>query len=432
MLHKTTNMDWAKGPEIHPINKIEINTPIISALDNGIKLIEVIGKGAPLIKVDIVFEGGRCLEHTKLAARFVSALLREGTKSRSGENIAELLDYCGASFRSSSNMDFNYITFSCLNKHLDSVLPLITELILEPTYTENHIERYRAKSLDNLDLDLSKSELVSYREFTAALYGQDHPYGYNTTKEALANIDRKSILDQYERSFTNENAFIIVTGNPPKDIQYNLNKHLGNFNRTFNGLPWQNALVEDGQSIHINSANPYQTSIKTGRKLINRKHDDYASMFLLNTILGGYFGSRLMTSIREEKGYTYNIYSTLDPLRNDGYFYVGTEVDNEFIDPTMEAIKSEISNLQSNLIPEEELKMVKNYLSGNFLSLLDGPFAIGSILRTLTADGLDLAYFEKFYKTIQETESEDLQKLANKYLDFETFTTIVVGGIDKE
>ena len=186
--------------------------------------------------------------------------------------------------------------------------------------------------------------------------------------------------------------------------------------------------MEDGFTTHINSNNRYQTSIKTGRKLINRKHSDYPSLFLLNTILGGYFGSRLMTTIREEKGYTYNIYSTLDPLKNDGYFYVGTEVDNEFVSPTLEAIKSEMNNLKSEIIPPQELSMVKNYLSGNFLSLLDGPFAIGSILRTLTSDDLDLNYFQSFYQKIQETTSDDLLDLANKYWDFNNFTTVIVGS----
>ncbi|MDX1667006.1 MAG: insulinase family protein, partial [Saprospiraceae bacterium] len=177
--------------------------------------------------------------------------------------------------------------------------------------------------------------------------------------------------------------------------------------------------------IHI--PDTLQTAIRVGRPLFDRHHRDYPGMYLLNTVLGGYFGSRLMTNIREEKGFTYNIYSLLEVMRQDGFICVATEVSNEFVEETLREIYAEMEVLAENPMEEEELNMVKSYLVGNFLTMLDGPFNVSDIVRTLAVDGLPMEYFSDFVATIIGMNAADVRDLAERYLNPEDMWEVVVG-----
>lgn len=420
-------IDWQKGPPLQTVKELKLKQPDVYQLDNGIKVLTIKGESKEITKVDIVFKGARWLEKKKVASRFVSALLREGTSTKSGLQIAETLDYHGANIKSSSNLDFNYVTFSCLNKHLDQILPLIAELVLDPLFSEDEIDKYRSKSANNLALDLARNELYCYREFTSSLYGKDHPYGYNTTVEALEQISRADIVDQYNRSFNSDNCFIIISGNPPLGLDKKLNTSLGSFSKSTAKTKWIDPRINfKGETYYFDTKSDLQSAIKIGKRLVTQSHEDYPGLYMLNTILGGYFGSRLMSSIREERGLTYNIYSAIDCMRYDGYFYIATEIDNANLEATREAINEEINLLRSELVSSTELSMVKNYLTGNFLSLIDGPFNYASIIKTLESEDRSVDDFIKFYKVIQSINAHEILDLAVKYLDVDEMTTTIV------
>ena len=151
------------------------------------------------------------------------------------------------------------------------------------------------------------------------------------------------------------------------------------------------------------------------------------AMYVLNTILGGYFGSRLMENIREDKGYTYNVYSLLDSMRMDGCFYIGTEVSNDFVDPTIEQIYLELERLIKEPIPEEELTMVRSYLMGYFLTMLDGPFNVAELVKTQIIDGLPDHFFNDLVRKVKQISAEELQTLAQKYFVKDELWEVVVG-----
>ncbi|MEM9822073.1 MAG: insulinase family protein, partial [Bacteroidota bacterium] len=182
------------------------------------------------------------------------------------------------------------------------------------------------------------------------------------------------------------------------------------------------------KSIKIPHPDSVQTAIRIGSKIFNKKHPDYPGLFVLNTILGGYFGSRLMTNIREDKGYTYNIFSTLDTMISDGYFYIGTEVGNEFVEPTMTEIYGEIERLQNEAVEEGELQMVRNYLLGNLLTNLDGPFNVADVIKSLILDDLPFSEFDQMVHRIKTIESDELRRLAQKYLQKDQLWELIVGA----
>jgi predicted Zn-dependent peptidase len=422
------NIDWKNGPQLAEVKSLEITPPVISYLSNGIKVIKVSGGTQPVTKIDLVFKGGRFLESKKLTSRFTSALIREGSKKYPHELLSETLDYYGVNIRSASNLDFNYLSFSCLNRHMPKVLPIIGDLLSNPRFEQTALDRFKNKIKSSLTLDLSKNEMICYREFTELLYGNDHAYGYNTENVLIDEVSKHDIFDFYQRAYAVDNCFIIVTGLPDNNIEELLENQFCDLPKLKSKYDWDIPYINTPGAIkNISSQNKLQNAIKIGRRVCNRNHEDYPALFFLNSILGGFFGSRLMNVIREELGYTYNIYSTIDNLRYDSYMYIASEVNTEFTQPTLDAINNVIHGLQTELISNKELMMVKNYLKGNFLSLIDGPFLQGTLLRSLEIEGFELSLFEKFYKDIQELNNDQIKDAAIKYLQPKDLLTVIVG-----
>jgi predicted Zn-dependent peptidase len=178
---------------------------------------------------------------------------------------------------------------------------------------------------------------------------------------------------------------------------------------------------------HVAHPGALQTAIKIGRRMFHKKHPDYNGMYVLNTILGGYFGSRLMLNIREKRGYTYNIYSSLDAMMHDGYFYVATEVNSDKTQTTVKQIFREMRRLQEQPVPTEELNMVRNYLMGMLLNGLDGPLNSSDVVKSLIVEGLQAEHFHALAQCILTITPEEIRQLAQRYFNPEDFWVVTVG-----
>ena len=291
------------------------------------------------------------------------------------------------------------------------------------------MEAYKLRYKNKLKIDLSKNEIVGYRKITELIFGTHHPYGYNSTEETIEALNRSDILEHHQRCYNASNCKIFLSGKTtPEMIEL--------INESFGKLPKgsiQEPNFPDKSPVHvrhvsISNKDSLQTSIRIGRKMFNQKHRDFAGMSVLNTVLGGYFGSRLMTNIREEKGYTYNIYSMLDNFIHDGYFYIGAEVGNDFVQSTLKEITRELLSLQEELIEEEELSMVKNYLLGTYLTVLDGPFNASEVVRNLIIEEVSVDEFNNIIKAVKEISAEELQALAVQYFNPEQMWQVIVGN----
>ena len=161
--------------------------------------------------------------------------------------------------------------------------------------------------------------------------------------------------------------------------------------------------------------------------VISRTHPDYMKLRILNTVLGGYFGSRLMLNIREDKGFTYGISSSVIGLKEDAYLSVSTQTGTEYVRPLIEEVFNEIERLRKEKVPEEELKMVKSYLSGELARIFDGPFSICDAYISLIANQLDFEYYDRQFMTVQSITAEELQEVACKYFVRDKFYTSVAG-----
>jgi len=185
--------------------------------------------------------------------------------------------------------------------------------------------------------------------------------------------------------------------------------------------------AKEPDKIRLEQPDAVQTAIRLGKLLFNRSHKDYHGMYMLNTLFGGYFGSRLMSNIRENKGYTYNIYSSIDSLKYYGYFNIGTEVGNEFVDLTLKEIYKEIDSFREELVSEKEMEMARNYILGNLLTMLDGPFQVSELVKSHVVDNIPFSTFNDLAECIKYISREEIRELAGKYLDPDSLWEVLVG-----
>ncbi len=424
-----TLLDRSIAPQIHNITSLKFPPVDRYLLDNGIEVIEVNQGTQDIIRLEVVYDAGRPVEDKQLASRITAAIQKEGTKSYNSETLAEKIDYYGSSISSGSNLDYSYFSVFVLSKFFEEVIPLLSEVLQEPTFPEDELKTHKEITLEKLKSNLAKSDLVAYRKITEEMYGSTHSYGYNSSEENISSIERSDLLDHFTNYQTSDRCKIIVSGKINKNVRSIINANLGQVKTKSKNKQFQLPTIPIHQSVHkISSKQEHQTAIKIGRKMFTRGHEDFAPAFMLNTVLGGYFGSKLMESIRENLGYTYNIYSSLEPLVYDGYFTINTEVSNDLVDPTVTEIYNQISILQNDKISERELDMVRNYVMGNFLNMIDGPFRVANVMKTLSVSKMKVKEYEVIIDQIYNCTAEKIQDMAQKYLQRKDMIEVMVGS----
>lgn len=421
-------LDRSQPPAIHSIGQLLLPTPELLHLDNGIPVYVTNMGTQDVIRLEVVHRSGRPFEQKRMASRATAAMLKEGTRQHDAATIAETFDFYGAGLSQPFNLDTGNLVLYCLSRHFESVLPVFTEMLDSPIFPEEELRAFIKRNQKALKTDLAKTDVVAYRTITEKVFGEHHPYGYNSTLDTYLELERQDLVAHFERCYGINNCTIFLSGRITEPVLKSLNVHLGQLDRT-GQVVQQSLAVSAPASGYCNIPHPesVQTAIRIGRRLFSRHHEDYPGFFVLNTILGGYFGSRLMTNIREDKGYTYNIYATLDVMRHDGAFYIGTEVGNEFVEDTLHQIRKEMKALIEQPVGAEELNMVRSYLMGNFLSMLDGPFNVGELVRTLVSDEMPFSFFSDLVETVSTIQADTLQNLAQQYLQEEELWEVVVG-----
>jgi len=420
-------------PAIKPPEGIVFPRPEISVLSNGIKVYQFNSGTQDVVSIEMVFAAGSWFQKKPFTAMATNLMLREGTRNYSAQKLSESLDYFGAHFENTTERDNAYVALYSLNKHLDNTLPLLNEIVKNPVFPENEFAVLADKQRQMLEVNRQKVNFLARTHFNSIIFGKDHPYGMYLMPSDIENIASSDLLDFYQSQYHAANCTIIVSGRIKPELINALETYFG-------GTDWLGTAstiqpIEADCSMqnnhYIEKEGAMQSAIRMGSLMFGRSHPDFSGMKVLNAILGGYFGSRLMTNLREDKGYTYGMGSAVVPLRNSGYFVISGEVGAEVTKPALAEINTELLRLCNEQVPEHELSLVRNYLSGEMLRAVDGPFAQASFYRELIEDGLDISHFEEMIDTIQHISAQQLQDLSIKYLDPAKLFTLVVGPAEK-
>ena len=330
-----------------------------------------------------------------------------------------------------SDLDTSGASLTSLAKHSDELLPTFLKLLNQASFPEEEIINKKKIFSDKLKRELSKNDVIAYRELTSLIYGSDHIYGYNTMPADYDNITRQDILDHYQNFWGASRGFAILSGKISEALKLKVVEQLGEIRQAKEIYTSEEIMPIEPfiNPIKKNypTDNKMQAAVKIGTACIHRTHPDYTPFYLLVQILGGYFGSRLMKNLREEKGLCYNIYASIDRLKSSNYFYVSAEVDSDKVALSIEEIYREINELKQTLVDEDELKMVKNYINGKILAGLDGPFRSSGLIKSYLSAELPFAKFKSFNEKLINATPQQLKEVANKYLDWDQMTQVIVG-----
>jgi predicted Zn-dependent peptidase len=364
-------------------------------------------------------------------AAATNALLKNGTKTRSAFDISEHFEYYGAWLNRASHHETADLTLHCLNKHLRELLPVIADILTESVYPEEELKIYKKNSQQRLQVSLKKSEFVAARLIDAYLYGESHPYGKYLGLEDYAGLDRAELTSFYDRNYRHGACRILAAGRLPKDLLEQLEERFGSLPFHSPGgdgpFPAPAIMPASQRKYHVvNDPKGVQGAIRIARNFPNRHHPDFQKVQVLNNVFGGYFGSRLMTNIREDKGYTYGIYSHLVNNIQESALMVSTEAGTDVCAAAIEEVYKEMMRLRKEPIGEEELKMARNFTIGIILGDLDGPFHVASRWKNILLNGLDGDYFKEGVRIIKTIEPGELREMAEKYLRPEDFFELVV------
>lgn len=418
-----------EAPFATEITGIKIKETAEHTFQNGIKLYALNAGNEEVLKLDIVFNAGAISQQYKGQANFTAKMLSEGTSEYTAAEIAEKLDFYGAYFQAKSGTDDAVITLYCINKHLANCLPFIVEILTDSIFPENDLAILKKNTIQNLIVNEERNSFLARRTFNQSIFGNT-VYGGYSTKEDINNIEQKILVDFYKHQYQKGIKYILVSGLVNdmviKTIANNFDNILFLANED-NKNNYQETIFEK-ETIFLEKPNSIQSAIRIGKKLFNRNNPDFREVQLLNLILGGYFGSRLMKNIREEKGLTYGIYSAIEAYPNDACWYIDTEMNNELCEKGVEEIYKEVKLLRTEKIGEDELRVAKNYLLGSFMRSIDGPFSLADRFKILKDYNLSYSYYYEYIEIIKNSTSERLLELANKYFNEESFSYVRVGA----
>jgi zinc protease len=430
-----TKPDRNKQPEFKDIALFNIGEMINAQkviLDNGIKSYYINSGTQEVCKIELVFNAGAWYQQLPGIAKATNILSIEGTSEMSAAQIAEAFDYYGAYLQTEWDNDTASITIYCINKYLENTLPILQSVLNDAIFPQKELDVYRQNTLQKLKVDSEKVNYLSRKMFYQTVFGMNHPYGKPLNPEHIENITSQQLSDFYQKHYINGNCKIIASGMIPGYLpelinkcfgqNYKVNKFIHETSENDEILPFQNKAI-------CRKKDAVQTSIRIGKRLFNKKSADYPAMQVLNTVLGGYFGSRLMNNIREDKGYTYGVGSALVSYVREGVFFISTEVGKNVTDNAVNEIFFEINRLKQEPIEKPELDKVKNYMMGEFLRAVDGPFSLAERLKSVLDYEMEYDYFDYFLSTIKNIDSQQLMMLANKYFDTDSLTTVLAGDV---
>ncbi len=398
-------------------------------LDNGIPVYSINAGAQEVTLVELVFTAGNWYEDQNIAAGTTNFLLKNGTSKKSAFEINEHFEYFGAYLNRNCYNETANITLHCLNKHLKEVLPVVAELITDSVFSEKEIAVYKQNQIQRLKVSLQKCDFVANRFIDEYLFGLHHPYGRYTSIPDFEALSREEILRFYRDYYVNGKCIIFVAGKLPADIFKQLNAVFGHLPLNQNAVTEKSHVIspsEQKKQRVMNDPNGVQGAIRIARPFPNRRHPDFMKAQVLNNIFGGFFGSRLMSNIREDKGYTYGIHSYFQNHVQEGAWIVSTEAGRDVSEATIREVYKEMEILNKEPVGEEELLLVRNYMIGTILGDLDGPFQIINRWKNYILNGLDESYFYNSINTIKTVSAEEIQQLAQKYLDPEEFYELVV------
>jgi len=392
-------------------------------LPNGLKLFTITGVQQEVIKIELVFPAGRWFEPAPGVAHFTTQMLEKGTQAKNALELAEAFESLGAHIDISAGPDHAEVSVYALTKNWHDAFALLVDLVSAPSFDAGEFDIMKSIYLESLKVNLAKNSFVASQVIRRNLFG-NHPYGISVEEK---DVDATSVsqLSAYHRARMQPIAAFVTA---PSTISLDhLSKSLSAFGK---------APVDDGSTKKVAAGKmndvvekegSVQASLRLAKRMVMKSDPDYPHMLLLNHILGGYFGSRLMANIREEKGLTYGIQSSLNSLQRDGFFAIGADVNKENRDLAMDEISKEMVRLATEPIGDDEMQVATNHFLGALQLEVANPFSLTEKVKNIHLNNLPPDYYQVLFDKVRSATPEALMSIANKHFQVDQLHRVSVG-----
>lgn len=421
-------IDRVLAPVFREVENIELIKAKPHVLNNGLKIFTVSGGSQDLVRIEFIFSNIKYDASKPLQTFAANSMLNDGTSEFTSSQIADKIDYYGAFLQTDYSNDQSSVTLFSLNKHLASTLPIVKAIISDSIFPQVELDTLIRNQKQKLSVNLEKNDFISRKVLNKVLFG-DTLYGYDVGFDDYDKLTRDQVKDYFREAYQPKNCTVIMSGTVKDETIKLVDELFGRDWLSAGEITENDFHFTQGPGIehYIEKPEALQSAIRIGQVSINRTHADFPGLQVLNTILGGYFGSRLMANIREDKGYTYGIGSALISLKSTGYFFIASEVGADVCTSAMEEIQKEIDTLKHQPVSAEELSLVRNYMLGSMLGSLENALSHADKFKNIYFSGLDYDYYQNYIQTVRKISPEDVQGLAHKYFHFDKFERVIVG-----
>ena len=424
-------LDRTIAPEIQQISHFFIRQPEKQSLANGMPLNILRAGSEEVVRFDLLVKGGQLHQTQPLQAVLTNRMLREGTRSFTSVEIAERLDYYGAWLDLSSSVNHGYISLYSLNKYFPQTIRILASMIQEAVFPEKELSTVLEANKHQFLVNNERVDVLARKQLNRSLFGSRHPLGKYAVFEDYDKITPDILRQFYDTHYHSGNCSAYISGNVTPEIICAIEDHFGDghwgkgssVTRTPDFLPEP----EPQKRVFIEKENAMQSSIKMGGFTLGRKHPDALKYKVLVTLFGGYFGSRLMSNIREEKGYTYGIGAGIVSYPGNGILIISTEAGNEYINPVITEVYHEMDRLCAEKVNSQELTMVKNYMLGDMCRSYESAFSLADAWIYLESEELDQDFYSRSVEAVKAVTPDELQELAQKYFCKENLIEVVAG-----
>lgn len=426
-------IDYKQQPPVKPFGDFSIDIPEPRLLDNGTALYVVPGSDQEVCRIDVIHRGGIFEEMPhKLVAQSMVSQLSQGTASMSSQEIAECIDYNGVSIGSSATFNHTAISLHSLNRCFDNVLPVLHDMVFAPLFPERELQVYRNRNLGAYRTARQRVRYMGQVEMRRIFFGDDYPTASAVSDDDIMAIDAALLQDFHRRYYHAANRTVILSGGI---TDREIGMVVDTFGRDCDGRDVDPYVIVPQKlgTTHfsfVEKNDAVQSAVLMQLPAVKRGHPDYFNLRILVTALGGYFGSRLMSNVREDKGYTYGIGSALIGTRTGGYVVISTECDCAYTRPLIDEVRHEMARLRQDPIPQSELDMVKSNMLSDLVKNLDTPFAMAENVSSVELYGIYPQYFNEQIRAVRAVTPEALQDVACRYLTDEQLYTVVAGRME--
>ena len=421
--------NYRTRPNRYYMDNFPLPKPVVRKLSGNATLYSWKISDSSILNVRFLFYSGKLIEAKKGLAHLTTHMLIQGTKKRSWIDIHEILDNDAISWDIECYYDFFSIDICCTDKHLSSLIALIREMLSESIFCEERLNYQRTILINQLRNINKRIQYVASKNFKRLMFDIDNPYGYTIEEKDIVSITRNDIIDFYINNILDSCFDVLIAGDTTfKDIDIfnSLARDINKKSDTDKRIPsiYNNSKL---RHYYAQRENGIQASLCLGIALPSSvKANDYFSFRLLNTLLGGYFGSRIMQNLRENKGYSYGIGSNLVLTKDVQYLVIkgDVKIDKSFL--SIEEIGREIQRFIVEPIDSKELEKAVQYIIGSYLVSFDNPFVIVDIFQRLLLLNLSFTHYDDMSSILSSISADHIQSLAYSYLDFKKMIKVVV------